>query len=138
MRDYRTTTEADAGDFERHYADRDDDRPTLAELERDEWEARQIADERESRTATPGEAHAEWHRNAGVPMGQPGCPQDACHPIEDFEPDPEPGEGIRCAHCKGRHWTVATVKECAREQARLKVQQDAPWAPLNTPEDPPF
>lgn len=32
--------------------------------------------------ATMGEAHAEWHRNAGVPMGTPGCPQDACHPTE--------------------------------------------------------
>jgi hypothetical protein len=48
--------------------------------------------------ATPSEAHAEWHRNAGVPMGQPGCPQDACHPdpyaewdprAEDTEADPE-------------------------------------------------
>jgi len=29
--------------------------------------------------ATMSDAHAEWHRNAGVPMGQPGCPQDACH-----------------------------------------------------------
>lgn len=29
------------------------------------------------------DAHAEWHRNAGVPMGQPGCPQDACH-AEDY------------------------------------------------------
>lgn len=32
--------------------------------------------------ATESEAHAEWHRNAGVPMGTPGCPQDACHPDE--------------------------------------------------------
>lgn len=29
--------------------------------------------------ATEAEAHAEWHRNSGVPMGTPGCPQDACH-----------------------------------------------------------
>lgn len=35
--------------------------------------------------ATMGEAHAEWHLNAGVPMGQPGCPQDACHPVDDWE-----------------------------------------------------
>jgi hypothetical protein len=28
--------------------------------------------------ATMSDAHSEWHRNAGVPMGQPGCPQDAC------------------------------------------------------------
>jgi hypothetical protein len=33
-------------------------------------------------TATPGEAHAEWHRNAGVPMGTPGCPQDGCYDTE--------------------------------------------------------
>lgn len=37
--------------------------------------------------ATPGDAHREWHLNSGVPMGQPGCPQDACHPVEDFDPD---------------------------------------------------
>lgn len=41
-------------------------------------------DEREDRVATESEAHAEWHRNAGVPMGTPGCPWDACHP--DYEP----------------------------------------------------
>lgn len=29
--------------------------------------------------ATIADAHREWHLNAGVPMGQPGCPQDACH-----------------------------------------------------------
>jgi hypothetical protein len=29
--------------------------------------------------ATQSEAHAEWHLNSGVPMGTPGCPQDACH-----------------------------------------------------------
>lgn len=34
--------------------------------------------------ATMAEAHREWHWNAGVPMGQAGCPQDACHPVEDF------------------------------------------------------
>jgi len=137
--DHFTTTPEDAGRFEAAHADRDDDRPTLAELERDEWEMRQIEDERHSHTATPGEAHAEWHRNAGVPMGTPGCPQDACHPIE--EPDPEPGEGIRCAHCKGRHWDVATVRECAGLEPRprlaaLVIAPD-PWlAPPS--EDPPF
>jgi hypothetical protein len=41
----------------------------------------------ETWVATMQEAHREWHINAGVPMGQPGCPQDACHPIgdEDYE-----------------------------------------------------
>lgn len=45
-----------------------------------------------SRTATESEAHAEWHRNAGVPIGTPGCPQDACH--VDCEPD------YTCDQCK--------------------------------------
>lgn len=35
-------------------------------------------DEEYGPMATMADAHAEWHRNAGVPMGQPGCPQDAC------------------------------------------------------------
>lgn len=35
-----------------------------------------------SQFATESDAHAEWHRNSGVPMGTPGCPQDACHPEE--------------------------------------------------------
>lgn len=34
--------------------------------------------------ATMSDAHSEWHRNAGVPMGQPGCPQDACHDDVDW------------------------------------------------------
>lgn len=33
--------------------------------------------------ATMSDAHREWHLNAGVPMGTPGCPQDACHPVEE-------------------------------------------------------
>lgn len=33
--------------------------------------------------ATMADAHREWHRNAGVPMGTPGCPQDACHLPDD-------------------------------------------------------
>lgn len=45
-------------------------------------------DDRYSRPATEAEAHVEWHINAGVPMGTPGCPQDACHgePEYDFAP----------------------------------------------------
>lgn len=38
--------------------------------------------------ATMAEAHAEWHRNAGIPIGMPGCPQDACH-VPDFDTDEE-------------------------------------------------
>lgn len=64
--------------------------------------------------ATMTDAHREWHLNAGVPMGTPGCPMDACHPVEDFEPEPEEGEGIICGHCHNRHWTVEEVKYCAR------------------------
>ena len=90
-------------------------------------------DDRYSRTATQAEAHAEWHLNAGVPMGQPGCPWDACHPVEDFKPDPQEGEGIRCAHCKSRHWTVADVKACAERQAAQKAadeerRKDSQWS----------
>jgi hypothetical protein len=35
--------------------------------------------------ATMADAHREWHLNTGVPMGQPGCPQDACHPPDDYD-----------------------------------------------------
>lgn len=35
-------------------------------------------DDRDGGMATEDDAHREWHRNAGVPLGQPGCPQDAC------------------------------------------------------------
>lgn len=37
--------------------------------------------------ATMADAHREWHWNAGVPMGQAGCPQDACHPMDDYDYD---------------------------------------------------
>lgn len=56
--------------------------------------------------ATPADAHREWHLNAGVPMGQPGCPQDACHPDEYDEPE-EPQ--VKCGHCKTRHG-ISTVR----------------------------
>lgn len=42
--------------------------------------------EEDTRFATEAEAHVEWHLNAGVPMGTPGCPQDACHPDEHEMP----------------------------------------------------
>jgi len=29
--------------------------------------------------ATIADAHHEWHQNTGIPIGTPGCPQDACH-----------------------------------------------------------
>lgn len=63
--------------------------------------------------ATMADAHREWHLNAGVPIGTPGCPQDACHPIDDEVPEPGPGEGVSCGHCKTRHWTTGEVRRCA-------------------------
>jgi hypothetical protein len=44
------------------------------------WDARH-----DDTPATMDDAHREWHRNAGVPMGQP-CPFDACHP-DEYEPE---------------------------------------------------
>lgn len=46
--------------------------------------------------ATTADAHAEWHRNTDIPMGTPGCPQDACH-IEDH--CWECGDGGGCSAC---------------------------------------
>lgn len=85
--------------------------------------------------ATESEAHAEWHRNSGVPMGLPGCPQDACH--IDWTPESEVrrlvrirdinfaymrGETgdtvIRCAHCHRIHLSVEAVQTCAKETTR--------------------
>lgn len=39
--------------------------------------------------ATMADAHREWHANSGVPMGQPGCPQDACHPDDTYDAERE-------------------------------------------------
>jgi hypothetical protein len=56
-----------------------------------------IAFEREhSRPATESEAHAEWHLNAGVPIGQPPCPWDACHGDDEWDTEP-PTEGANHA-----------------------------------------
>lgn len=65
--------------------------------------------------ATMSDAHREWHLNAGVPMGQPGCPQDACHlPDDDFDEiatanDWEPTPLATCGHCK-RRLPVAEIR----------------------------
>lgn len=80
----------------------------------------------DSHLATPGEAHAEWHRNAGVPMGQPGCPQDACHPVDDYDYLPEEtAEGVRCgnrkAHPQGAyHASVEDVRSCYEAWAPMR------------------
>lgn len=80
--------------------------------------------------ATQSDAHREWHLNAGVPMGQPGCPQDACHPVYD-EYDEEPPTvkcGNRAAHGgePGYHYTAAGVKECYASTGRFGGQPPAP------------
>jgi len=81
--------------------------------------------------ATPGDAHREWHLNSGVPMGLPGCPQDACHVDEYSDPATiralvrqreinfalmrgEDGSAtIACGHCSGIHLSVRAVADCA-------------------------
>lgn len=55
----------------------DDEAAAMMEREMmDEW------NDRFAPVATMSDAHSEWHRNSGNPMGTPGCPMDACHPPE--------------------------------------------------------
>lgn len=49
------------------------------QAENDVWELLAERDRDFAPLATEADAHLEWHRNAGVPVGTPGCPQDACH-----------------------------------------------------------
>ena len=62
--------------------------------------------------ATPGDAHREWHRNSGVPMGTPGCPQDACHMDDHDDPRYEPGDMSANAYCGlcGQWHTINTIR----------------------------
>lgn len=70
--------------------------------------------------ATMDDAHREWHRNTGTPMGTPGCPQDACHDDDwdgvEFTPFPAvvepPTARIKCGNCGATHRAVAEVREC--------------------------
>lgn len=70
--------------------------------------------------ATMSDAHAEWHRNTGVPMGQPGCPQDACHPYDDeptsTEADLEMTSAERDCHMFGHDYGngAAACQGCGR------------------------
>ena len=76
-------------------------------------------------TATMSDAHREWHRNAGVPVGLP-CPMDACDPDlldeatlrrlsrtkainEAYERGEEGEATIRCAHCQQIHFQRLAV-----------------------------
>lgn len=77
--------------------------------------------------ASQSDAHREWHLNSGVPMGQPGCPQDACHPV--YEGD-EPEYGIKCGnravHGAERfyHYSVAEVRECFLSAPSATVESE--------------
>ena len=126
-----------AGDREAYEADR----AAMAE--------REMMDEYQNRyapAATMGEAHAEWHRNTGVPMGQPGCPMDACHPVDDGyqyeEPEPEAKPTVKCGNKKahggetGYHHTAAGVKECYASTGRFSGQPPAPRQPVTPPPAP--
>lgn len=63
--------------------------------------------------ATMADSHREWHRNAGVPMGTPGCPQDACHPPE---PDYAPYE-VQTVYGTVEAYSLEEAKAVAREAA---------------------
>jgi hypothetical protein len=71
--------------------------------------------------ATESDAHYEWHHNSGIPVGQPGCPQDACHL-------PDPG----CWDCFDE--TPESCPSCiaalAAAEAWLaeRASQPDPWA----------
>lgn len=77
--------------------------------------------------ATMADAHREWHSNTGVPMGTPGCPQDACHNWEDeYTETPTVKCGNRKAHTTwdrdlgtGYHYTAAEVRECFTATGRF-------------------
>ena len=81
--------------------------------------------------ATMSDAHSEWHRNAGVPMGQPGCPQDACDPGWYDDEDYVPQQDVP-AVVPASPWgeNVPWIDP---------VPADSPWfiAPT-TDDDPPF
>jgi hypothetical protein len=62
-----------------------DDHDSWAQVEAERAEAEREREEAWAPLATMDDAHREWHRNTGVPMGQPGCPQDACDPPENYE-----------------------------------------------------
>ena len=82
--------------------------------------------------ATPSDAHREWHQNTGIPVGLPGCPQDACHPDHLSRSEiralvrqrdinwalmrGEEGDAtFACGHCHGIHLNVDAVRSCPGE-----------------------
>ena len=83
-----------------------------------EWE-----DSLPDRPATESEAHAEWHRNAGVPMGQPGCPWDACH---DYPGSSEEAEGLEELAAWEASWRGRLVRRWRDLRDRLERRQFPP------------
>lgn len=72
--------------------------------------------------ATMADAHREWHRNAGVPMGTPGCPEDACHLPDDdrwWEDEPEPVYLVSTPYGTVTHLTYEQAKTEARQAAAI-------------------
>jgi len=82
--------------------------------------------------ATPSDAHRDWHLNTGIPVGLPGCPQDACHTdwLERSEIRAlvrqrdinwalmrgEEGDAtIACGTCHGVHLSIDAVRNCLGE-----------------------
>lgn len=54
--------------------------------------------------ATESELHRAWHRENGVPLGQPGCPQDACHLPDDIDgEDQDQAVGVQQAEVVELH-----------------------------------
>lgn len=113
----------------RHYADADPAMPTRDEILDDQYAMaqRDWEDEYHNRNApfaTMSDAHSEWHRNAGVPMGTPGCPMDACHPVDDYE-EPTVKCGNKAVHGKDGsisypyHYSTAEVRECYAGSGRF-------------------
>lgn len=123
MSDYREHRRQNLAEQERHEA--------RVRREIQEMEAQREYDERFAPMATMSDSHAEWHRNAGVPMGTPGCPQDACHPPEDWRDyeEPEPVKAVRCGNKRTHgaqvvyHPGAEGVRACYENQPGAALNQ---------------
>lgn len=71
--------------------------------------------------ATLSEAHSQWH----AVHGQVVCPLDCGIGDLGYEEYDEEVHLIRCGHCKDYHPSVADVRDCAQQQARLAARAKA-------------
>ena len=103
------------------------------------WDDRlDMPDDRHTQYATEAEAHVEWHLNSGVPMGTPGCPQDACHDEPD-DYDDEPPYGSFPEESGAEDLRGAPYSEALREAgARTWVELATGPMPDPDPTDIPF